>query len=67
MGTKPKYILKTKYNGYLWTRQELVKQWENELLNDLLPNETLEKRKKQYTFKQWLENLMSTGEYEYIK
>ena len=61
-----KTAIKNINSGKIEFEKELKQAWINELKHDL-SNDTLEDRKKQYPFKQWCDNLINTGDFEYVK
>lgn len=61
-----KIAIKNINSGKIEFEKELKQAWINELKHDL-SNDTLEDRKKQYPFKQWCDNLINTGDFEYVK
>ena len=61
-----KIAIKNISSDKIQSEKELKQSWINELKHDL-SNDTLEDRKKQYPFKQWCDNLVSTGDFEYVK
>ncbi len=58
--------LKYKYSDLIFTEPELKVEYKNELQQDLQENETLEKRMNKYPFGKWVQDLVDTGDYEYL-
>lgn len=54
-------------NGVKFNEEELRKNWEEELKNDLEDEESLEEYKKKVPFEKWIENLLDTGDYKKLE
>ncbi len=58
--------LKYKYGDLVFTESELKVEYKNELQQDLKENENLESRMNEYPFEKWVQDLVDTGDYEYL-
>lgn len=59
--------IKNKHDGTIQDETQLRKAWEEELQNDLNDNETIEDRKKEYTFDKWVNDLLNTNDFEKLE
>lgn len=58
--------IRSKHSNYEQNETELIKAWENELLEDIEEGETLVQRKQQVPFSKWVQDLLDTHDFEIV-